>query len=198
MKTCTRCKATKPLSEFYVRKSAKDGRESHCRECAGEKVRLYHATHKEATKAYKIANKERSSIVDKAYRESHKAETKARTSKWSKLNLERRIAANRESRKISRREWSRANPHLVCQQAAKRRAVSRQATPKWANRFFIQEAYHLAALRTKLTGIDWHVDHIVPLNSPLVCGLHCEANLAVIPAKENLSKSNRQWPNMPI
>ena len=249
MKTCTRCKATKPLSEFYARKSAKDGRESHCRECAGEKVRLYHATHKEATKAYKIANKERSSIVDKAYRESHKAETKARTSKWSKLNPERRIAAtrkwqlanpekhseiqkayreahlekaarvnkeyrtknrealnaaaranaaeNRESRKMSRREWSRANPHLVCQQAAKRRAVSRQATPKWANRFFIQEAYHLAALRTKLTGIDWHVDHIVPLKSSLVCGLHCGANLAVIPAKENISKSNRYWPDMP-
>lgn len=56
--------------------------------------------------------------------------------------------------------------------------------------FFIQEAYHLAKLRSDMTGIKWHVDHIVPLKSHLVCGLHCISNLQVIPASTNIKKSN--------
>lgn len=49
---------------------------------------------------------------------------------------------------------------------------------------------------TAETGIQHQVDHIVPLRHPLVCGLHCEANLQVIPALDNQRKSNRIWPNM--
>lgn len=41
-----------------------------------------------------------------------------------------------------------------------------------------------------------HVDHIVPLQSNWVCGLHCEANLRVIPGAENESKRNFWWPQM--
>jgi hypothetical protein len=41
------------------------------------------------------------------------------------------------------------------------------------------------------------VDHVVPLKSPLVCGLHCEANLELIPANDNFRKGNRHWPDMP-
>lgn len=42
-----------------------------------------------------------------------------------------------------------------------------------------------------------NVDHIVPLNHPLVSGLHNEFNLSVIPKEENRMKDNLWWPDMP-
>jgi hypothetical protein len=41
------------------------------------------------------------------------------------------------------------------------------------------------------------VDHIIPLKSDFVCGLHCHTNLRVITAEENKAKNNRYWPDMP-
>ena len=76
----------------------------------------------------------------------------------------------------------------------KRRAAKLLRTPKWLTQddlFFIEEAYHLAKLRTELLGIPYHVDHILPLQGKTVSGLHVPANLQVIPATINLKKSNR-------
>ena len=76
-------------------------------------------------------------------------------------------------------------------------ARRKQAMPAWANEFFIEEIYDLARLRTKYLGIKHSVDHIVPMTSRLVCGLHVEHNLRVIPHVQNISKLNRHWPGMP-
>lgn len=80
-----------------------------------------------------------------------------------------------------------------------REAVQEKATPAWANRFFIEEVYEAAADRNAIRacGTQWEVDHIVPLISPLVCGLHTDANLRIITAFDNRSKRNRHWPDMP-
>lgn len=69
--------------------------------------------------------------------------------------------------------------------------------PAWANAFMLEEAYILARLRSMVTGYEWDVDHIVPLRSKLVCGLHAETNIQVIPAASNRAKGNRHWPDMP-
>lgn len=78
-----------------------------------------------------------------------------------------------------------------------RRALKRNAIPAWANRTYINDMYMLAQLVSETTGEQHHVDHIVPLKSKLVCGLHVADNLQVISGRDNNSKSNLRWPLMP-
>jgi hypothetical protein len=70
------------------------------------------------------------------------------------------------------------------------------ATPVWANEKKIKEIYKTAQ-DIRRNGEPVAVDHIVPVNNPFVCGLHCEHNLQIIHEKENGHKSNNHWPDMP-
>ena len=67
--------------------------------------------------------------------------------------------------------------------AAKRRAMKFKATPKWANLDKIKEIYLNCPK-------GFHVDHIIPLQSKKVCGLHVHNNLRIITAHQNQLKSN--------
>ena len=66
----------------------------------------------------------------------------------------------------------------------KRRAIKLRAIPKFANLEKIKEIY-------KNCPKGYHVDHIIPLNNPIVCGLHVEWNLQYLSAKDNCSKGNK-------
>lgn len=70
------------------------------------------------------------------------------------------------------------------------------ATPKWADKGEIKRIYKRSRQLTIETGVQHHVDHIVPLKSKFVCGLHVPANLEPIPATANKAKSNLYWPDM--
>lgn len=78
-----------------------------------------------------------------------------------------------------------------------RRRTIKAAVPAWGDQDLIREIYERARLMAESSGEAYHVDHIVPLNHPLVCGLHCAANLQILSATENAKKGNRYWPDMP-
>ena len=73
------------------------------------------------------------------------------------------------------------------------RNVKVSRMPSWLNNGHIAEIESIyeycSALRQ--TGLDYHVDHIVPLRGETVSGLHVPWNLQVIPGSENMSKGNR-------
>jgi len=93
--------------------------------------------------------------------------------------------------------WGKNNPHKLAARDAKRRSAKLQRSPTWLSKddlWLIQQAYELAELRTRLFGMAWHVDHIIPLQGKLVSGLHVPTNLQVIPGIENCKKSNAYQP----
>lgn len=159
-------------------------------------------------KAWRAANKDIWYSYYKKWQQRNKPKLASDKRKWREENREHFVAwrkantaKNKESLRKYRREYYLKNKARLTAFARcanqKRKKYVRIATPSWANHFFISEAYQLAALRTALTGIKWHVDHIVPLRSKRVCGLHVEKNLQVIPGIQNQEKNNSYWPDMP-
>jgi hypothetical protein len=133
-------------------------------------------------------NKRSSRVV--LTKEEKLARKRAYNAIWSVKNKDRFVQM--------RKDWSQKNKHIEMERVRRRQAAKRQATPKWADVLKMREIYRLALQRSKDTGIPHHVDHIVPLKSKLVCGLHAETNLRVVPAIVNLKKNNRTWPDMPV
>lgn len=74
--------------------------------------------------------------------------------------------------------------------ASRRRAAKLQRTPSWSDRAQISAIYQEARRLTRETGIPHHVDHKVPLQGRLVCGLHVHQNLQILTGSENSKKRN--------
>ena len=72
----------------------------------------------------------------------------------------------------------------------KRRQKRDKSTPPWANKKVIKQLYAEARKLTLKTGIKHEVDHIIPSNHDLVCGLHVETNLQILTKQENCDKGN--------
>lgn len=192
-KTCTKCMTAKGLDDFYKKSGAPGRYLAQCKSCINA-----------ATALWQRANRERYREISRKCYAKHKESRTAQIKSWGERNRDQRNATRRKWREANRAKdlaytlrWQANNPDRVNANTAKRKATKRKATPDWANPFFIAEAYHLAKVREKVCGGKWHVDHIVPLRSKLVCGLHVENNLQVIPASVNQRKSNVSWPDMP-
>ena len=177
MKTCSLCQLTKPRDEFPNRKNRPDGKLSWCKECVSSRNKAYHAAHAERIRTQK-----------RAYRVANAEAVKEDGAKYR--------AANRGKLNAYYREYAIQNPHKKQVATVARRARKLTATPSWANHNYIALFYELARLESKRLGVEVHVDHIVPLKSSRVCGLHCEHNLQLLVASANLTKSNRVWPEM--
>ena len=116
-------------------------------------------------------------------------------------NVEKCIEANKKWKQKSGKGYAYVkisrtkNPSVMHFANAKRHAAKMSRTPKWLDAvdwLEIQSIYkYCSALRS--VGIDYAVDHIVPLQGNDVSGLHVPWNLQVITSAENSAKGNRLW-----
>lgn len=199
---------------------------SHCLSCEKEKEQQHKSRRNELKRERHRLNPERERDKVRKWRSKNKERSRALTrrsvAKWRSENPDKArlvaetwrnnnplayLASLRKTRlknaakiKERMRAWSIKNRHIKNAHEMRRQANKLQATPAWANKFFMEEIYELARRRSALrTGghAKWHVDHIVPLRSAAVCGLHVHDNLRVVPGTLNIAKGNRHWPDMP-
>jgi hypothetical protein len=199
-KTCSKCLLVKDISLFTKDSTKHDGLHTNCKDCKNESSRLW-----------KSKNKSRISKVGKIRYENNKSRISEVNKKWKKENYQRALEHNKKwiskdenKEKIAKAQkiWWENNPGLRPIYSKTRFIAKNNGIPSWLDETKLISIYVLCAQRTKETGIKHHVDHIVPLIGKIgrihvVCGLHCDANLQVIPATENLKKNCYYWPDMP-
>lgn len=73
----------------------------------------------------------------------------------------------------------------------KRNKRKKESTPSWVTRGDFKELIDLRNQMRDATGLDWDIDHIIPLNAKYASGLNCKENLQVIPALLHKKKGNK-------
>ena len=148
-----------------------------CVECVKEDWKIDNEKRKDKPKS------EAAKQAAKRYYEKNREAVKARASARPKEETQQYKVKHKEN-----------NPEYYKALTSVRRRKHRNATPKWITpeqKLAMRELYLQAQKMTKLTGERYVVDHIIPLISPEVCGLHVPWNLRVITQEENLIKSNK-------
>jgi hypothetical protein len=190
-RNCTVCQRRLAFSHFAAKKTGRFGLCATCRDCNAKRneqyridkagdIALQRAQHRER-------NREKLAAESKDWARKNPEKVKANCHRYARLNVDRRREYNAA--------WQRANADVLrpyYNEKSRRRFAARlRASPEWADKKAVLRIYQECQRISVETGILHHVDHIVPLVSPLVCGLHVEYNLQILPAAENLSKSNK-------
>jgi hypothetical protein len=142
---------------------------------------------RESSRRWYEQNTERAKENRHRWYEQNTERAKESMHRWYEQNSERK----KESR---RRRYEKYRDKRNALQA-RRRAAKKQAIPAWSDLETIKQIYAEAAELTKSTGIRHEVDHIYPLQSDYMCGLHVETNLQILTQSENAAKRNRTWPD---
>ncbi len=182
-KKCSSCKEVLPVEMFVNNNKSKSKKNPSCKKCQNE---LY------------LKNKDKIKARSKAYRESNSAKLKEyhhqryldnteeytkKANEWRRNNPERFLEI---SRARDRRNQKQRNAALSA-----RRAKQKNRTPAWADKKEIENFF-------KNCPVGHHVDHIIPINSDFVSGLHVVENLRYVPENENMSKGNMIVDDLPV
>ena len=166
----------KPCKHGHVVERRVSGR--CCTTCANQTALTWAKNNpgraKEITTAWNVKNKDREAARARVWRSKNQSTYKRMVKEW------------REKNAVQYKAYMNL-------QAVKRHTAKLKRTPEWLNQGHLLEinsVYNYCSALRRI-GLEFHVDHIVPLQGKDVCGLHVPWNLQVIPAKDNLTKGNR-------
>ena len=181
-KVCRRCKIPKPLFEFTIKRSARDGLQTYCRDCKkiiskplNERWHLEHPTYD--AERY-LANREDRIEVSSQWNRDNPERQKENTYRWNDLNPERK------------RAHVRASGH-------RRRVKLRSGTVEkfldWE--IFERDGWMCGLCQESIDSeIRWpdplsvSLDHVIPVSKG---GAHTRQNVQAAHLKCNLEKSAR-------
>ncbi len=190
MKTCTKCKESKELSEFFGNEVK---RRADCKVCNVASRRDY-------KKQWKRDNKDRLNKKRKDDRAANKHGIKDRELAYRsrpevKEAVSKRNAsyytADKQGILDRNKNYFDANPAVRTNISAKYRAAKLNATPPWADLEAIKAVYQECADLQWLSEEPLEVDHVIPLQGKNVKGLHIASNLQILTRSENRKKNNK-------
>jgi len=168
-KVCTKCSESKQLSEFNKRRASKDGLAYRCRDCLSIQK-----------KAYYSSNSDKILAKNKSWHEANYEKVADYNKAWTKANPEKVAARNKT--------WQEANPDHYAALAGKGLATNRGGAASDIYDIQLCIPFYAEARRlSRETGVPHHVDHITPIAKG---GTHCQTNLQVLTAEENLQKGD--------
>jgi hypothetical protein len=211
IKRCTNCgrflDAEKAFNWFNKKKGYK---QSECKKCHNvknwvrrqldlERIRDLEQQRWEDNKEYLKEYNKRRYLGNPEYYKQYYENNKDRIKKYYKsyyINNKEYISKcskrwrinNEELKKKCNKQWRMNNRGKVNAYIAKRRAKKLNQTPFNADNEKIKYMYHIAHKMTEEYGMEYQVDHIIPLSKG---GLHHEENLQILEASLNQEKHSK-------
>lgn len=204
--TCTFCRENKNIENAekagltYLSQCKESAVHGYYKYSCGHDHRIKHETARKDTKKQCSLCRIPRDVYLKNYRQENHERLDRLTKEWVKDNIEH-VRSRRKQHYLSNKDRLRAqgkqhyieNKSTYLHYSKLRKLAQKKRTPPWLTKEHKQEIlsfYKTAKELQTITGVDYHVDHIVPLCGKTVCGLHVPWNLQVIEGSINLSKSN--------
>lgn len=186
MKTCIKCLACKPVTDFPAARDRKDGRKNTCSACNRAIVAAWQKDNPERAKArqkaWNSANRERANANARARREVQEIADKrdARNKAYYEANKEKVLQ--------TAKAWKDRNPDAVKASGHRRRARKANASGSYSAKD-VQSLMTTQRCRCVVCGKDikdgYHVDHVMPL---ALGGSNDRSNIQLLCAFCNFSK----------
>jgi len=169
-KDCDHNGKPQSINNFGICRKNKNGLRAECNSCR---------------KKYYSKNKNAINNICGRYYENNKEKVNTLNNKYHK--------ENKEKISLQRKEYRKNNKEKINADSMKRYCNKMQRVPKWLSKqdlSKIKNIYLKAQQMKQETGIQYHVDHIIPLQGETVSGLHVPDNLQILTEHENTSKGN--------
>ena len=163
LKTCTKCKAAKPMQEFGRFRA---GHRSYCKKCDRLRAKAYYEDNKESVRAKRRVNR-------KSYYANNRESIIKRQKQWQKNNMHI-VLSNSAKRR-----------------AASKNAMIAGADKAYIQNLYANCREAEKLMKEVGVTVKFHVDHIIPLIHKDVCGLHNELNMQILNSEDNITKSNK-------